>query len=167
MAVTTMVLQRGRVMNRTAQISPCGFFRYSLGREWDPSKSKVLFIGLNPSTADEQQEDRTSLACIRYAQRWGYGRLEIGNLFAFRSTNPSGLYLANDPVGPDNDIWLEKLQSDADLVVCAWGNGGSYMGRDKAVLGYLKNTHCLVKLKNGAPGHPLYKRASLLPIPFP
>jgi hypothetical protein len=75
-------------------------------------------------------------------------------------------YTAQDPVGPENDAHLKRLQSQAKLVVCAWSNTGSYLGRDVAVLPSLKAPHCLVKLKSGRPGHPLYKRADLRPIPL-
>lgn len=151
-------------MQTSAVISSCGQFRYELRRIWDESLPLVLFISLNPSTADDSSEDNTSRVCMNYAKRWGYGGLLLGNLFAFRSTDSGGLYSTPDPIGPENDTWLRKLQSQAQLVVCAWGNTGSFMGRGKAVLAFLESPHCLVKLKTGQPGHPLYKRADLQPI---
>jgi hypothetical protein len=71
-----------------------------------------------------------------------------------------------DPTGPENDIWLKKLISEAELVVCAWSNTGAFKNRDQTVLKFLKNPHCLAKLKSGRPGHPLYKRADLKPMPL-
>lgn len=151
-------------MKTSAVISPCNQYRYELRRIWDVSKPLVLFICLNPSTADEVIEDNTSKVCINYAKRWGFGGLLIGNLFAFRSTLPSALHKANNPIGPDNNLWLKKLQLEASLVVCAWSDIGSLNDRDKEVLAFLKEPYCLVKLKSGRPGHPLYKRADLTPI---
>ena len=153
-------------MKNSAVISDCEQYRYELRRVWDESAPLVLFIGLNPSTADGSSDDNTSRVCINYAKRWGYGGLLLGNLFAYRSTDQTALYTAQDPVGPENDAHLKALQSQAKLVVCAWSNTGSYMGRDLAVLPTLKAPHCLVKLKSGRPGHPLYKRADLRPIPL-
>ncbi len=153
-------------MKQNAVISACTLYRYELRRTWDESKPFVLFIGLNPSTADAEKEDNTSRVCINYAKRWGYGGLLLGNLFAFRSTDQSALHTAKDPIGPENNAWLQKLQSQAALVVCAWTDTGAYLGRDKFVLSFLKNPHCLKKLKSGRPGHPLYKRADLQPIPL-
>ena len=153
-------------MNRSAVISNCKLFRYELRRVWDESAPLVLFVGLNPSTADGTNEDNTSRVCINYAKRWGYGGLLLGNLFAFRSTDQSALYTASDPIGPENDTWLKSLQAEARLVVCAWTNTGAYKGRDLAVLKYLEAPRCLAKLKSGRPGHPLYKRADLQPIPL-
>lgn len=153
-------------MKSSAIISACKKYRYELCRIWDESKPLVLFIGLNPSTADESSEDNTSRVCINYAKKWGYGGLLIGNLFAFRSTDQSAIFSAADPIGPENDMWLRKLQSQAQLVVCAWTASGSYRDRNKEVLSFIKNPHCLVRLKSGHPGHPLYKNANLTPIPY-
>ena len=90
----------------------------------------------------------------------------IGNLFAWRSTDRAVLRIADDPVGPLNDRWLKRLQAQAELVVCAWGESGDYLERDRAVLRYIRNPHCLSRLRDGRPGHPLYKRADLQPQPL-
>lgn len=153
-------------MKRSAVISDCTQYRYELRRIWEESAPLVLFIGLNPSWADASIEDNTSRTCIKYAKYWGFGGLLLANLFAFRSTYQSGLYKASEPVGPNNDTWIEHLQSQADLVVCAWGNSGTYKNRDKKVIPLLRAPHCLIKLKNGQPGHPLYKSSQLKPIPM-
>jgi hypothetical protein len=129
-------------MNKSAVISQCQSYRYELRRIWDECKPLVLFVGLNPSIADAEVEDNTSRVCINYAKRWGYGGLLLGNLFAFRSTDQAGLFKAADPVGPDNDAALEKLQDQAALVVCAWSASGGYMQRNQAVLGRLRDPHC-------------------------
>lgn len=153
-------------MKKFATISPCQHYRYELRRVWDDSKPLVLFICLNPSTADADIEDQSSRACINYAKRWGYGGLLIGNLFAYRSTDSSVLGKVADPVGPENDAWLKKLQAEAALVVCAWGDAGAYKSRDDAVLAFLDAPYCLTKLKSGRPGHPLFKSPDLKPSPL-
>jgi hypothetical protein len=153
-------------VQRSAEISACKRYRYALRRCWDASRPAVLFIGLNPSTADATTEDNTSRVCINYARRWGYGGLLLGNLFAYRSTDPARLRACRDPVGPENDAWLEHLQEKAALVVCAWTMHGGYRDRDRRVLAFLRRPHCLVRLKSGYPGHPLYKRADLRPVPY-
>ncbi len=126
----------------------------------------MLIIGLNPSTADARIDDATSRVCINYARRWGFGGLLLGNLFAWRSTQRSGLRGTADPIGPLNNRWLTRLQQQAALVVCAWGETGAYLDRDKAVLKFLRDPHCLTRLRDGRPGHPLYKRADLMPQPL-
>lgn len=153
-------------MEKSAVISRCEKYRYALRRTWDGTKPRVLFVGLNPSTADGVEDDPTLSRCIGYAKRWDYGGVLIGNLFALRSTDPSGLYKTDEPVGTENDHWLEALQSEAKLVVCAWGSMGGYMRRDEEVLQFLKEPHCLVTLRDGRAGHPLYKPADLTPIRY-
>lgn len=153
-------------MKKSAVVSKCRNYRYELRRIWDESKPLVLFIGLNPSTANAEIEDNTSRVCINYAKRWGYGGLLLGNLFGFRSTNQTELFKAADPVGPGNDNALTTLQDQAALVVCAWSASGRYLSRDSAVLAKLRDPHCLVRLKSGAPGHPLYKSADLQPVRY-
>ena len=153
-------------MEKSAVISECGLYRYELRRTWDSEKDWVLFICLNPSTADHEAEDNTSRVCINYAKRWGYGGLVIANLFAYRSTDPSELYKVSDPVGKDNDKYLKRLSCDASDTVCAWSDDGGYLDRDLAVLPLLRSPKCLVMLKSGRPGHPLYKNKELKPIPL-
>src|SRR5882724_4976365 len=91
-----------------AVLSDCERYRYALWRRW-AERPAVLFVGLNPSTADALQDDPTIRRCIRFAKAWGYGALYMGNLFAFRATDPRAMKAEADAVGPDNDGWLRQL----------------------------------------------------------
>jgi hypothetical protein len=90
-------------MHHSAISSPCRTYRYSLFRVWNPKFPSVMFVGLNPSTADEQEDDPTVRRCVGFARKWNFGGLILVNLFAYRSTDPAGLLEAEDPVGPGND----------------------------------------------------------------
>ena len=153
-------------MIKTAKISNCGQYRYELRRTWDRSKGKVLFIGLNPSTADEASEDNTSRVCINYARKWGFGGLIIANLYAFRATLPKDLWNAENPIGPKNDAHLKKLIAEADMCLCAWSQLNKNPQRTQIVLEMIANPMCLCILKDGSPGHPLYKSKNLTPIKY-
>ena len=96
-------------MIKQAEISPCGQYRYTLSRQWNPAAPAVMFIMLNPSTADARQDDPTIAKCIQLAQTWGYGRLLVGNLFAWRSPRPQDLPTAPNLIGPQNDAALMRL----------------------------------------------------------
>ena len=122
-----------------------------------------MFIGLNPSTADETEDDPTVIRCIKYAKSWGYGGVCMANLFAFRATKPKVMRAANDPIGRDNDRWLVDLSQKTDLVVAAWGNHGGFLGRSNEVTQLIPNLHYLELNKSGEPAHPLYLKASLQP----
>ena len=153
-------------MKNTAKLSGCRKYRYALWRIWDDSKPFVMFVGLNPSTADETSDDPTLTRCIKYAKSWGYGGLCMANLFAFRATEPADMKASDDPIGIENNKWLKKLAKDAALVVAAWGNDGSYLERSEQVKEFLPNLYCLKLNKSGEPAHPLYQAAKLKPVPI-
>lgn len=150
----------------SAQLSLCRTYRYALWRTWDATKPYVLFICLNPSTADEIDDDPTLLRCIEFARSWGYGGLCMGNLFAFRATQPKDLMKSSNPIGDDNDYWLEQLSKDAGIVVAGWGNHGVFLNRSAEVLRKLKEVYCLKINKSGEPSHPLYLSKELKPLTF-
>ncbi|MBL8224715.1 MAG: DUF1643 domain-containing protein [Chromatiales bacterium] len=149
-----------------AEFSPCRLYRYALWRIWDPAAGTVNFIGLNPSTADEQIDDPTIRRCIGFARDWGYGGLVMTNLFAFRATEPAVMKAAEEPVGPDNDVRIAECARKAAVVIAAWGQHGSHRGRDRFVRGQIARLHYLRLTKGGHPGHPLYLPAGLLPQPW-
>jgi len=153
-------------LKNTAKLSNCRKYRFALWRTWDDSKPYVMFVGLNPSTADENTDDPTLTRCINYAKTWGFGGVCMANLFAFRATEPAVMKAEKDPVGAKNNEWLKKLASDAGLVIAAWGNDGPYLMRSQQVRELLPNIHCLKMNKSGEPAHPLYQKADLQPVPM-
>ena len=153
-------------MKNTAKLSDCRKYRYALWRTWDNSKPYVMFVGLNPSTADEVSDDPTLTRCMNFAKLWGFGGVCMANLFAFRATEPSDMKLAEDPIGKENDQFLRNLAGNAGLVVAAWGNDGSFLNRSAQVKEMLPNLHCLKMNKSGEPAHPLYQKASTFPKPI-
>lgn len=141
--------------------------RYTLWREWIGGRGYAQFIGLNPSTADEVQDDPTIRRCIAFAKAWGYSALCMTNAFAYRATDPAVMKQQADPVGPDNDYWLIKVANDAEIVIAAWGVHGAYLQRDRQVRQLIEADnllHCLGTTKDGHPKHPLYLRADKRPV---
>lgn len=153
-------------MKKDAYFSVCRTYRYALLRIWDEAKPYALFIGLNPSTADETDDDPTIRRCLNYAQLWNYGGLFMANLFAFRATEPTDMKTANDPVGPENDKWLIKLSKNNGIIIAAWGNHGCHIERDIQVQKLIPNMKCLKVNTSGQPVHPLYQKSDIQPIPF-
>lgn len=153
-------------LSRTIVFSKNRVYRYTLWREWRegliPGKSGyVVFIGLNPSTANERLDDHTIRRCIGFTKRWGYSSFCMLNLFAFRTPYPAVMKtFKGDPVGEDNNYWIGLVCREAELIVAAWGNEGGYMDRDQAVKRLLKkeerDLRCLQLTNEGAPQHPLY-----------
>lgn len=143
-------------MKYDATLSKDHKYRYKLSREWDSSRKKVLFICLNPSTADEKTDDRTVTRCMDFAKRWGFGGIMMGNLFAYRSTDKRQIYACDDPIGPENDMHLKDMAEDAGLIVAAWGNDGGFMNRSSVIRKMFANMKCLQINASGEPKHPLY-----------
>ena len=146
-----------------------GNYRYLLWREWDTQNKTVSFIMLNPSRADAQTNDPTITRCINFARSWGYGRLEVVNLFAYRTHKPSLLKQAIEPIGKDNDSYILESVGKSDRVILAWGNHGLWQQQDLYTLQLLKNHNHLYSLgitKRGCPRHPLYLRSTTKPQVF-
>jgi hypothetical protein len=76
---------------------------------------------LNPSIADARRNDPTIRRCIGFARHWGFGGIDVVNLFAYRATRAQELFRASDPVGPRNARFLRSAIGRAPLVVLAWG----------------------------------------------
>lgn len=147
-------------MNRDALISECGKYRYSLRRLWDDRKPGLLFVMLNPSTADAEVDDATIRSCIRLSKDMRFGWFEVVNLYAFRATDPKNLLNTIEPIGPGNEDAIKEASFRCQSVVCAWGAHPFARHRERAVLEMLRFRHapiyCFGKTKSGAPKHPLY-----------
>ncbi len=149
----------------------CERYRYVLTRQWEEvSENRAVFIGLNPSTATEYQNDPTVARCIKYAKTWGHDSMTMLNAFAFRSTDPKGLKSVEDPVGSANDRYILKQCRDASQIILCWGTHAEYLDRGLKLLEKLSGRsfelNCLKITKNGHPSHPLYLKKDLQPIPF-
>ena len=157
-AISALIAKRKRnsqMMMKTAAFSPDRKFRYALWRVWDERKPVCMFIGLNPSTADEFVDDPTIRRCESFAGSWGYGGLCMTNLFAYVSTSPRALYYA-EAIGWDNDTWLSYLAAHSGIVVACWGDFSVARDRNEQVQKLIPNLYCLGTTKHGRPKHPLY-----------
>lgn len=156
----------------SANISRCGLYRYDLVRHGGPDNAKpCIFIMLNPSTADGEHDDATIRRCRAFAESWGYGKMVVLNLFAFRATKPEDLKKADDPIGPMTDEFLHQYISYAvrwkGPLICAWGVNGTFKRRNEEVLNIIRamggQPMALRVTKDGHPSHPLYLPKNLKP----
>ena len=141
-------------------------YRYLLTRSWDESLEKVCFIMLNPSQADEKFNDNTIRRCLGFAESWGYGGLEVVNLFAYMTPYPEVLLKAKAPVGEKNHYHLKKAIKRNSNIILAWGNLGKLRERLNYDLSFLQDAYCLKINKTGDPCHPLYLPKTLKPKKF-
>lgn len=176
MTETALNVQMPTVMSARIAVSRCGggrrrmktdavfsenrLYRYRLRRIWDENKSFCMFIGFNPSTADELHDDPTIRRCAGFAKSWGYGGIAMMNLYAFRSPYPRRLLYLLDPIGPDCDRWLVKTAQENCIIICCWGAFYLRSGnRGHDIYNLLGSMHPLYHLgltKWGCPKHPLY-----------
>lgn len=159
-------------LNSQKGASIIGDYRYLLWRNWDLSRPRLLWVMLNPSTADEAQDDQTLQRCISFSKREAYGGLEVVNLFAYRTPLPRKLLellrqgSGPDPIGGENMRYVEEAAHRAaqrtGKVVVAWGAMGRHAivkPQVDAVLGLLREVtgiqvYCLGKTRTGCPNHP-------------
>ena len=150
-----------------AAFSRCGRYRWWLRRCWDPARPPLLFVGLNPSRADGHRADPTLRRLLSYAAAWGFGSLEVLNLFALVATDPALLRRSADPVGRRNDAWIRRAlrRRPQAPVWIGWGNQGRWWGRDQELLALLERLGrgplALDRTAAGLPRHPLYCPARL------
>jgi hypothetical protein len=176
-AQTTINFETGVVAplypeSRGADISHCGRYRYRLWREWNYTYPTCCFIMLNPSTADANIDDPTIRRCVGFAKKWGYGRLNVVNLFAYRSASPEALYGMSKgmAIGPEGDRHIAEVCNASDIIICAWGNHGSLFMRGEEVIKIIRAQQgaepMAIKINNKSkqPSHPLYLKADLKPF---
>jgi hypothetical protein len=146
-----------------------GRYRYSLWRAWSAYHPRIVFILLNPSTADEQRNDPTIRRCIGFARAWNFGSVDVVNLFAYRATDATELFKVSDPIGEENNHFLMQAVERCSTVALGWGTGGTLLDRNHQVISLLagkKDVHCLGITKNGQPRHPLYVKGDTTLVPF-
>lgn len=145
-----------------------GPYRYRLWREWNGSLPSCLFVMLNPSTADASQDDPTIRRCIGFAKRWGFGRLDVVNLYALRATDPRELRKHASPIGPRNDLAVGEAMLECRSIVAAWGARGepTHAARMLDHAPKWRDVFCLGVTLGGAPLHPLYVAGNTVPVVF-
>lgn len=147
-----------------AEFSQDRLHRYALWRIWDNTKPLVMFIGLNPSTANESGNDRTITRVKNLSVGWGYGGFYMMNLFSYVSTDPGKLVVCTD--NTLNDSWLFSVRKSCKDVVFVWGNFSVAVERAKEVKKMFTDAKALLLNKNGSPRHPLYVHGDTKLIDF-
>ena len=154
-------------MQSEATVSDCGRYRYNLIRVWDAQLPRVCWIMLNPSTADAATDDPTIRKCIGFARRWGFGSIEVINVYPFRCTNPKDLPDGEEIEG--NGIlqygsWRRAL-GRCQKGIAAWG-AHDVGPRDEVAIDMFRDLDCLGTTQDGSPKHPLYPPYDTVVVAF-
>lgn len=140
-------------MTKGAKFSRCGEYRYALWREWDNNLPRAMCIGLNPSTANADDDDPTIRRLISLLTAKGYGGFVMANLFALISSKPEDLRVSRDPVA-ENDKYLKNISYKCDDVIFCWGDFPTSKYRAKVIIPKYPDALCFGRTKNGSPKHP-------------
>ena len=154
---------------KDAVISECGNYRHALTRIWDRSKEQIMFIGLNPSTADADNDDPTLRRCMNFANDWGYGGLFMLNLFDYRATDPHDLFMTERPESELCNYYLSLYGRSSDTIVFAWGSFKPNFTKHRVKVVremFGADAYCFGNNNNGAPKHPLYLASDTLLTKF-
>ena len=168
------------MMTRSATISACKKYRWSLTRRWNDKRPMVTWIMMNPSTADANNDDRTIERIIKFSSKWGYGGLMVANVYPYRSPNPkeclewARYWETNDWDARDalmqNENVITKLVKISSKVIVAWGANPDdiYLDNILAAIsdGGINELYCLGTTKNGHPKHPLARGKHYIPDDF-
>ena len=169
-------------IQRSAEMSPCGTYRWTLTRTWSSAGGRVCFIGVNPSTADHCLDDPTVRRWTHFARAWGYNGFTAVNLYPFRSSSPAECRTWSrwDERGPDwyarDALYFANLPTvvreakAAALVVACWGAGAWDPEFVDHVVEEITSgeapwpdLHCLAVSRDGSPVHPMARGRHRVP----
>lgn len=143
-------------------------FRWSLTRGWD-ERPKLVVVGNNPSDADTRRDDPTMWVVMKFAYAWGYGGVEMLNIYPF-ITRDYSTFLAwrrdHDHavrMMALNSAMIRGRMAAANIVMAAWGrlpfgDDAKLFVSDNPV-----NYHCFGVTNDGAPKHPMARGKSRIP----
>lgn len=138
--------------------------------------STVMFIGVNPSTADATLNDATVKKWMGFCHRWGSTRFVVGNAFAYRSTDVKALGKLSpaEAIGIENDWHLMRMAVAADVIVPCWGRTDKFPRALRPRFAFVaemlkganKPLHCFGLTAGVDPKHPLMLGYSTKLIPW-
>jgi len=138
-------------MKNQALFSKHKDYRYMLSRVWDEQRPTLGIVGLSPSYGDASVTDKETQKQVAIADALGYGSIYVLNLFAFIESEEQTLFDSEDPIGPNNDRYIERYLARCDKVLCVWGNDGQHLNRSQAIQKLYKNLYYLKLNKTGEP----------------
>jgi hypothetical protein len=151
-------------INRGTKFSPCKKYRLQLWRLWDDQLPIIMFLMLNPSSADAHNDDPTIRRCVNFTKNWGYGGFYIGNLYPLISSKPKLLLESLSVSHSENKLNLDEMAEKCDKIICSWGNFEivKKLGiPNDFLVDYKNKLYYISKSKNETPKHPLYLKSSL------
>lgn len=168
-------------IERSARMSECGSFRWTLTRRWD-DRPMLLVVMFNPSTADHMDDDNTIRTLMQRASRvWGFGGIEVVNLIPLRSSSPDDAveyanrddWHARDKLQLNVGVIIDRIK-ESGAILLAYGALGNRVPEwtefvieeiDCAVT--TQPIYCMAKTAGGYPTHPMARGKHRVPNDAP
>lgn len=157
-----------------------GAERIELSRRWGPGPIACV-IGCNPSAANANRDDPTSLWWNAWFQLFGFGGYRAVNLYPFCTSSPAECrrkadwhktddWYSRDQLIMTNLPHVGKVAKEADQVFVCWGNiAWDDMWIEHVIQEIQEGTEpcpdlwCWGKTKSGAPTHPMARGKHRIP----
>ncbi len=144
-------------MNILKIVSQCQKYQYLSIFDSGTAYKPMGVVGLNPSIIKNGKNSTVSIL-MNIALREGFDSLVITNLYGYISPNPKDLKSIDDPVGSENDTWIENMKNVCSKILCIWGNNVDKKRVDE-ILPSIKNKAYTIGLtKSGQPRHVLHTK---------
>lgn len=145
-----------------AELSMDRKYRHRLDRWWGDGE-RLLWVMLNPSTADETADDATIRRVRNFTKREGYDGFTVVNLVSFIATDPRAIEDVSWFELSQNRLYLLAVVRGRD-VIAAWGAFPYRIGWDwveqwaEDIRERAGSLRSLGVTKDGHPRHPVRLR---------
>lgn len=155
---------------------PNDCYRPWLSRTWglpgEAEQGFILFIGMNPSTADANANDPTIRRELFFANREDFQVLVKCNVMDYRATSPAKLREPGIvPCSAMNLPTIERYAAGASKIICCWGALHRSLRHHADVVETMlraqgRDLWCLGLTAGLSPRHPLYVRGDAPLVEF-
>ena len=136
-----------------AFFSSCRKNRFALWRIWDGKLPVAMCIGINPSHANEEQDDPTIRILRGVLANLDFGGLVMTNLYSLISSTKEVLATEVGLV-PENDAYISAFGDCCDEVIFCWGSTPDFEDRVAMIRSKFPAAKCFGTTKDGSPYHP-------------
>lgn len=113
-------------LRSSAEFSDGRIFRQKLMRDWTAEGQQtrtILWLGMNPSTADLNFNDPSCHREFLFSRQWGYTRYLKGNILDYRATHPRDIPRDLGAARTQRNLEaIREMAAEAESVVIAHGN---------------------------------------------
>lgn len=144
-------------MNILRIVSPCQKYQYLSVFDSGTANKPMGVLGLNPSLIKNGKNSTVSIL-MDIALREGFDSIVITNLYGYITPSPKDLKSVDDPIGNENDRWIENMKNACSKILCIWGNNAEKKRVEQILPSIKKKAYTIGFTKSGQPRHVLHTR---------